>query len=80
MPLNEDSPGPKTGSLGNWAILNTTINPVDISGTVVGESPDCLLLFGTVVGENLNHVYWEERFKEGKKIRHSKNKLTEHIA
>ena len=27
-------------------------NPVDISGTVVGESPDCLLLSGTVVGEN----------------------------
>ncbi len=34
-------------------------NPVDISGTVVGESPDCLLLFGTVVGENSDHVCWE---------------------
>ncbi len=35
------------------------LNPVDISGTVVGESPDCLLLSGTVVGENLDHVCWE---------------------
>ena len=26
--------------------------PVDISGTIVGESLDCLLLSGTVVGEN----------------------------
>ena len=30
--------------------------PVDISGTVVGESPDFLLLSGTVVGEN--RVCW----------------------
>ena len=30
--------------------------PVDISGTVVGESLDCLLLSGTVVGENPDHV------------------------
>ena len=29
-----------------------------ISGTVMGESPDCLLLFGTVVGENPDHVCW----------------------
>ncbi len=34
-------------------------NPVDISGTVVGESPDCLLFFGTVVGENPDYVCWE---------------------
>ena len=33
-------------------------DPVDISGTVVGESPDCLLLSGTVVGENPDHVCW----------------------
>ncbi len=33
--------------------------PVDISGTVGGESPDYLLLFGTVVGENLDHVCWD---------------------
>ncbi len=32
--------------------------PVDISGTVVGESPDCLLLSGTVVSGNLDHVCW----------------------
>ncbi len=32
--------------------------PVDISGTVVGESPDCLLLSETVVGENPDHVCW----------------------
>ena len=31
-------------------------DPVDISGTVVGESPDCLLLSGTVDGENPDHV------------------------
>ncbi len=39
-------------------ILKVTKYPVDISGTVVGESPDCLLLFGTVVSENLDHVCW----------------------
>ena len=33
--------------------------PVDISGTVSGESPDCLLLSGTVVGENQDHVGWD---------------------
>ncbi len=33
--------------------------PVDISGTVVGASPDCLLLSGMVVGENPDHVCWE---------------------
>ncbi len=33
--------------------------PVEISGTVMGESPDCLLLSGTVVGENLDHVCWD---------------------
>ncbi len=33
--------------------------PLDNSGTVVGESPDCLLLFGTVVGENPDHVCWD---------------------
>ena len=38
--------------------LKVTKYPVDISGTVVGECPDCLLLFGTVVGENLDHVWW----------------------
>ncbi len=32
--------------------------PVDISGTVVGESPDSLLLSGTVVSENQDHVCW----------------------
>ncbi len=32
--------------------------PVDISGTVMGESPDCLLLSGTVVSENQDHVCW----------------------
>ena len=32
--------------------------PVAISGTVVGEIPDCLLLSGTVVGENPDHVCW----------------------
>ncbi len=30
-----------------------------ISWTVVGESPDCLLLSGTVVGENLDYVCWD---------------------
>ncbi len=35
--------------------------PVDISGTVVGESLDCLLLSGTVVGENPDHVCWAIR-------------------
>ncbi len=34
--------------------------PVDIFGTVVGESPDSLLLSWTVVGENPNHVCWVE--------------------
>ncbi len=34
------------------------LDPVDISGTVVGESPDCLLLSWTGVGENLDHVCW----------------------
>ncbi len=34
-------------------------NPVDISGTVAGERPDCLLLFGTVVSEILDYVSWE---------------------
>ena len=32
---------------------------VDISGTIVSESPDCLLLPGTVVGENLDPVCWD---------------------
>ncbi len=32
--------------------------PVDISGTVVGESSDCLLLSGTMVGENPDQVCW----------------------
>ncbi len=31
--------------------------PVDNFGTV-GENPDCLLLSGTVVGENPDHVCW----------------------
>ena len=31
--------------------------PVDFSGTIVVESPDSLLLSGTVVGENLDHIY-----------------------
>ena len=34
--------------------------PVDISGTIVGESPDCLLLPGTVVGGNPDRVYWDD--------------------
>ena len=33
---------------------------VDISGTVVGECPDCLLLSGTVVSENPDHVCWAQ--------------------
>ena len=33
--------------------------PVDIFGTVVGESPDCLLLSGTVVVENPDYVWWD---------------------
>ncbi len=34
--------------------------PVDNFGTdvVVGENPDCLLLSGTVVSENPDHVCW----------------------
>ena len=32
---------------------------VDNFGTVVGENPDCLLLSGPVVGENLHHVCWD---------------------
>ncbi len=50
-----------------WTILRAlhliNINPVEISGTVVGENPDCLLLSGTVVGENPDHVCWEVHFK-----------------
>ena len=34
------------------------VPPVDNFGTVVGESLDCLLLSGTVVGENPDHVCW----------------------
>ncbi len=30
--------------------------PVGIPGTVVGESLDCLMLSGTVVRENLDHI------------------------
>ncbi len=43
-----------------WVLVWTSqpFNPVDISGTVVGESPDCQLLSGTLVGENPDHVYW----------------------
>ena len=35
--------------------------PLDNFGTVVavGENPDCLLLSGTVVGENPDHVCWD---------------------
>ncbi len=40
--------------------------PVDISGTVVGESPDCLLLSETVVGENQDHVCWDIDSKASK--------------
>ena len=32
--------------------------PVDNFGTLVGENLDCLLLSGTVVGENPDHVCW----------------------
>ncbi len=32
--------------------------PVDNFGTAVSENPDCLLLSGTVVGENPDHVCW----------------------
>ncbi len=35
------------------------INPVDNFGTIVGENLDCLLLSGTVAGENPDHVCWE---------------------
>ncbi len=31
--------------------------PVDISGSVMGESPDCLLLFGTVVKVRTVYCY-----------------------
>ncbi len=34
--------------------------PVDISGTIMGESPDYLLLSGTTVGENADHVCWDD--------------------
>ena len=36
--------------------------PVDIFGTVVGESPDCLLLSWTVVGENPDYVCWVQSY------------------
>ena len=36
--------------------------PVNISGTVMGESPDCLLLSGTMVGENWDYVCWMGRY------------------
>ena len=36
-----------------------SIIPVDISGTIVGESPNFLFLSGTLVGENLDHVCWD---------------------
>ena len=35
--------------------------PVDISGSVVGESSDCLLLSETVVCENPDLVCWLDR-------------------
>ncbi len=38
--------------------MNYDVLPVDISGTIVGDKPDCLLLSGTVVGENPDHVCW----------------------
>ncbi len=30
----------------------------------MGESPDCLLLSGTVVGENPDHVCWVDARKD----------------
>ena len=41
----------QTSPILGWTKANTENNPVDISGTLVGESPDCLLLSGTVVGD-----------------------------
>ncbi len=38
------------------------IYPGDISGTVVGENQDCLLLPGNVVGESPDHVCWVHIF------------------
>ena len=41
-----------------WLFPSSNI-PVDISGTVLGECLDCLLLSGIVVGENPDHVCWD---------------------
>ncbi len=40
------------------SLCNIYKDPVDIFGTVVGESPDCLLLSGTVVSENTDYLCW----------------------
>ena len=45
-----------------WLVISGIIyfnSSVDISGTVVGEGPDYLLLSGTMVGENRDHICWE---------------------
>ncbi len=39
----------------------SVIIPVDISGIVSGESPDCQFLSGTLVGENTERVCWENK-------------------
>ena len=42
-----------------WAIQSEYIYyPIDISGTVMSERLDCLLLSGTVVSKNPDHVCW----------------------
>ena len=39
--------------------IKGAIIPVDNFGTVIGENLDCLLLSGTVVGENPDRVCWD---------------------
>ncbi len=45
-------------NLNEWVCTDMNICPVDNFGTVIGENPDCLLLSGTVVSENSDHVCW----------------------
>ncbi len=51
-------------------------NPVDISGAVICDSPDYLLLSGTVVGGNLDHVRWEDTTKSSKTWVYYSNSIT----
>ncbi len=48
----------KAGGLSSTSSCIFDILATHISGTFVGESPDCLLLSGTVFDENLDHVCW----------------------